>query len=72
MRLTPASRHMSTWRLAWSTSVEPTLAKSPRPPNVIVPRVSAETRRPELAELAIFHGRPYEPGAGGMPRASSR
>src|SRR4051794_36262426 len=47
MRLTPASRHMSTWRVAVSTSVAPTFAKLPRPPKVIVPRVRLDTRRPE-------------------------
>jgi hypothetical protein len=44
---TPASRHMSIWRRASSTPVVPTLANFPAPPKVIVPRVSAETRRPE-------------------------
>jgi hypothetical protein len=48
MRLTPASRHMSIWRRAPARSVFPTLAKLPRPPNVIVPRVRAETNNPEL------------------------
>src|SRR5262245_27066193 len=43
----PASRHMSTWRRAASTSVLPTLAKFPRPPKVIVPSDSADTRRPD-------------------------
>src|SRR5215217_1867164 len=47
IRFTPASRHKSIWRRAPSTSVEPTLANLPPPPKVIVPRVSAETRRPE-------------------------
>ena len=46
MRLTPAFRHMSTGRLAWVTSVDPTLANGPRPPNVIVPMVSTETANP--------------------------
>src|ERR671932_1482981 len=46
-RLTPASRHISTCLLAPATSVEPTFPKAPRPPKVIVPRVSAETNRPE-------------------------
>src|ERR671932_48303 len=46
-RLTPASRHISTCLLAPATSVEPTLLKLPCPPKVIVPRVRAETNRPE-------------------------
>jgi len=44
----PASRHMSTWRLASATSVDPTLANGPRPPKVIVPMVSTDTRKPDL------------------------
>src|SRR3954471_18144222 len=47
MRLTPASRHMSTWRVPPSTSVLPTLANFSRPPKVMVPRVRADTRSPE-------------------------
>src|SRR5260370_23716256 len=47
MRLTPASRHMSTCRPASATSVDPTFLNGPRPPNVIVPMVSTETRKPE-------------------------
>src|SRR3954451_7226027 len=47
-RLIPASRHMSTCLFAPATSVEPTLLKPPCPPKVIVPRVRAETKRPEL------------------------
>src|SRR5215469_12285938 len=42
---------MSTWRRAWSRSVEPTWAKPPRPPNVIVPMVSTETRRPDFPSV---------------------
>src|SRR3984893_8336329 len=64
MRLTPASRHMSTWRLAWATSVDPTLANGPRPPNVIVPMVSTETRRPEVPSGRYSIFRPYLPGTG--------
>src|SRR6202012_3527219 len=48
MMLTPASRLMSTCRRASVTSVLPTLAKFPRPPNVIVPMVSTEIRNPDL------------------------
>src|ERR1044071_7514734 len=51
MRLIPASRHMSTWRRAWSTSVDPTWANPPRPPNVIVPMVSTETLRPDFPSV---------------------
>src|SRR6266496_4288842 len=47
IRLTPASRHMSTWRRASPTSVEPTFANGPVPPNVIVPMVITEIFRPE-------------------------
>src|ERR1700761_698920 len=57
MRLIPASRHMSTCRRASSTSVLPTLAKLPRPPNVMVPIVSTETRRPDLPSLRYSMGR---------------
>src|SRR5215211_5441454 len=46
-RLIPASRHISTCLLAPETSVAPTLLKPPCPPKVIVPRVSAETNKPE-------------------------
>src|SRR5712675_100455 len=46
MRFTPASRHMSSWRRAPVTSVPPTALNPPRPPKVIVPSVSADTRRP--------------------------
>src|ERR1700722_967854 len=46
MRFTPASRHRSTWRRAATTSVAPTALNPPRPPNVIVPSVSADTRSP--------------------------
>src|SRR5882672_8788451 len=46
MRFTPASRHMSSWCRAPVTSVAPTTRNPPRPPNVIVPSVRAETRRP--------------------------
>src|SRR3954470_20942922 len=68
MRLTPASRHMSTWRVPPSTSVLPTLANLSRPPKVMVPRVRADTRSPEcpswrysmgpsLRQLRAGHGR---------------
>src|SRR3954449_11745523 len=46
-RLIPTSRHMSTWRLAPSTSVEPSLLKLPCPPKVMVPRVRLDTNKPE-------------------------
>src|SRR5829696_4554991 len=46
-RLTPASRHISTYLVAVATSVDPTTSKPPRPPNVMVPRVMVETKRPE-------------------------
>src|ERR1700733_9449525 len=51
MRLTPASRHMSTWRRASSTPVEPTFANPPVPPKVIVPMVSTEIRSPDLPSV---------------------
>src|SRR6202790_2151676 len=47
MRLTPASRHMSTCRPACATSVVPTFLNGPLPPKVIVPMVSTETRKPD-------------------------
>src|SRR5262245_17642526 len=81
IRLTPASRHMSTWRRASSTSVDPTFANGPVPPNVIVPIVSTEILRPELpsarystaASLAV--GRPGAPRPvrpGGLARRLAR
>src|SRR5262245_11545472 len=51
IRLTPASRHMSTWRRASCTSVDPTFANAPVPANVIVPMVSTEIFRPELPSV---------------------
>src|ERR1039457_5646222 len=48
MRLTPASRQMSTRRPACATSVVPTFLNGPLPPKVIVPMVSTETRRPDF------------------------
>src|SRR5580693_3818295 len=59
IRLTPASRHMSTWRSASSTSVEPTSANSPVPPNVIVPMVSTDTRRPDRPSARYSMRGPY-------------
>src|SRR6266853_612744 len=56
MRLTPASRHMSTCRLASATSVDPTFLNGPRPPNVIVPMVSTETRKPDLPNARYSMG----------------
>jgi hypothetical protein len=47
MKLMPRSRQRSIWRVAPAASVEPTAAKFPLPPNVMVPSVSAETLRPE-------------------------
>src|SRR6266567_3308889 len=66
MRLTPVSRHMSTCRLAWATSVDPTLANAPRPPNVIVPIVSTEIRKPEVpsARYSIYPTLPTGDRAG--------
>src|SRR5215472_15239616 len=63
MRLTPASRHMSTCRRAWVTSVDPTFLNGPRPPNVIVPMVSTETRRPDLPSARYSMG-PTLPSGG--------
>ena len=56
MRLTPASRHMSTWRRASPTPVEPTFANPPVPPKVIVPKVSTETRSPDLPSVRYSTG----------------
>src|SRR5512139_2728207 len=64
MRLTPASRHRSTWRRASATSVAPTAAKPPLPPNVIVPMVSTETMRPDRPS-ARYSTRPPYPAAAG-------
>src|SRR5690349_6885681 len=64
MRLIPASRHMSTWRRAWSTSVDPTWANPPRPPNVIVPMVSTETLRPDFPSVR-YSIHPTLPTGGG-------
>src|SRR3569623_3216002 len=47
-KVMPTSRHMSTMRLAWATSVLPHLLKnSPLPPKVPVPKLSTGTLRPE-------------------------
>src|SRR5579862_1211465 len=46
IRLIPASRHSSTCRRASAAPVDPTLAKSPLPPKVIVPSDRHDTRRP--------------------------
>src|SRR5580704_7937429 len=59
IRLTPASRHMSTWRSASPTSVEPTSANAPVPPNVIVPMVSTDTRRPDRPSARYSMRGPY-------------
>ena len=47
IRFTPASSAILICRRAPSRSVAPTLLKLPRPPNVIVPIVSFEMRRPD-------------------------
>src|SRR5579872_3120806 len=65
IRLTPASRHMSTWRSASSTSVEPTSANPPAPPNVIVPMVRTDMRRPDRPSARYSMGRPYRRSARG-------
>lgn len=50
--VTPASRQMSTSRVASLTSLAPQAPKnSPLPPNVPVPNVSAGTLKPELPSL---------------------
>src|SRR3954447_4522367 len=72
MRLTPASRHMSTWRVATSTSVAPTLAKLPRPPKVIVPRVSGDTRRPECPSWRYSMARSLRQGGAGAVHVVGR
>src|SRR5580692_7495582 len=69
MRLTPASRHMSTCRRACATSVVPTFSKTPRPPNVIVPIVSTETRRPDRPSARYSMGEPYPPRSASRPPA---
>src|ERR671917_1805562 len=66
-RFTPASRHMSTCRVAPATSVEPTLSNGPLPPKVIVPRVNDETNRPERPRRRYSI---YPPEAGTTARAS--
>src|ERR671917_2512561 len=66
-RLTPASRHMSTCRVAPETSVWPTLSKGPLPPNVMVPRVNDETKRPERPRRRYSI---YPPEDGTRARAS--
>src|SRR4051794_27093036 len=59
MRVTPASAHRSICRRAPSTPVSPTLAKLPLPPKVMVPRVSAETRRPLAPSCRCSMRAPY-------------
>src|SRR5829696_8121532 len=66
-RFTPASKHMSTCRVAPATSVEPTLSNGPLPPKVIVPRVSDETNRPDRPRRRYSI---YPPVAGTKARAS--
>src|SRR5215468_3889911 len=68
IRLTPASRHMSTWRRASSTSVDPTFANGPVPPNVIVPIVSTEILRPELPSARYSTAASLAVGRPGVPR----
>src|SRR5215469_12743579 len=58
IRFTPASRHMSTWRRAPLASVAPTARNPPRPPKVIVPSVSADTRRPLRPSWRYSIGKP--------------
>ena len=72
---TPASSAISICRRAPSRSVAPTLRNLPRPPNVIVPIVSFEMRRPErpscrysicvLLEVRLENARAYGSGARG-------
>src|SRR6202047_4670299 len=50
---------MSNWRSASSTSVKPTSANAPVPPNVIVPMVSTDTRRPDRPSARYSMSRPY-------------
>src|SRR3712207_4099227 len=74
-RLIPASRHMSTCLLAPATSVEPAFLKAPPPPKVIVPRVRAETNKPDLPSLRYSMGssscwRMGKPSMGGTVQCS--
>src|SRR5271156_3561471 len=55
-RLTPASMARSIWRRAPSRSVDPTLAKAPVPPNVMVPKVSVDTLSPERPRVRYSIG----------------
>src|ERR1700733_1069804 len=84
MRFTPASRHRSTWWRAPSTSVAPPRLTPPAPPNVIVPSVSADTRRPLRPSCrystsftfrpSVTEIQPMTPGAcrGRGPRAKAK
>src|SRR5580698_5961419 len=45
-RFTPASRHISIWRLASAPRVLPIIANIPEPPKVIAPKLKTETLRP--------------------------
>ncbi len=63
---------MSTCQLAWVTSVDPTLANGPGPPNVIVPVVSTETRKPELPRARYSMCLTYLPGTGRASAACRR
>src|SRR4051812_23556095 len=63
--VSPASRQMSTSRVASATSLDPhELNSAPFPPNVPVPKVSTGTLKPELPSLRYSMAREHTRIAG--------
>src|ERR1700684_1763442 len=72
MRLIPASRHTSTCRRASTSPVDPTSVNSPVPPNVIVPMVSTDTRRPDPPRVRYSTRATLSSGLGPAPGQGTR